>query len=184
MRKVPRSLLVCFALFSLVLLSVACGGSDTAATADGDDTDVAVAGDPATEEKAEAGKSPEPINVRESASVIDAFRDAAALQGIYFKEVPEGFPLNIIPLHPDGEIDKSSVNEEDFTLLQVIAGDKDGIFGWYKDHFEGLGFEAGNPFTMGTRTMVGFGGSDGEVSMTLSELEDGKIFVSLVLSQS
>ncbi len=85
---------------------------------------------------------------------------------------------------PVAQIDKSSVNEEDFTLLQVIAGDQDGIFGWYKDHFKGLGWSAGDPFTFGERTMVGFGGSDGEVSMTLTEREDGKIFVSLVLSQS
>jgi hypothetical protein len=111
-----------------------------------------------------------------------SFKEMAASKGIYFGEVPEGFPLDIIPLHPDGEIDKSAVNEEDFTLLQRVSSDKDAIFAWYKEHFEGLGWSAGDPFAFGGRTMVGFGGSDGKVDMTMSDQEDGRVFVSLVLS--
>ena len=74
-------------------------------------------------------------------------------------------------------------NEEDFTLLQVVPGDKDTVFAWYKKHFGKLGFKGDDPITVMGRTMVGFQGKDGQVSMTLSDQDEGKTFVSLVLSQ-
>jgi len=176
-----RSLSIWFALFTLLLV-VACGGGDTAeTTADGlGDTAAAKTAVPGGADQAEpAGGS---VASPEAESVAEFFKDMAATKGIYFGEVPEGFPLDIITLHPDGKIDNSAVNEEDFTLLQMVTGDKESIFGWFKDHFDDIGYRAGNPFTMGNRTMVGFTGSDGEVSMTLIDKEDGKVFVAQVLS--
>ena len=191
MFRVPRSILVCLTLISLVMLGTGCGGSEPSETGSGG---VAEAAAPSTQEKTgEVAEQPaggggrdgagaEQMNVRDAESVIEAFKEAAALEGIYFGEVPEGFPLDIIPVHPDGEIDKSSVDPDSFTLLQVIEGSKDSVFDWYKDHFEGLGFAAGDPFEFGGRTMVSFAGSDGEVSMTMSEQEPGRIFTSMALS--
>lgn len=177
-----RSFLVCLALFSLVTLGAACGGSDTAETAAGGSEDVAASG--SSKVKADDGKGgtaagPE---LPEAASVMESFRDMAASEGIYFGEVPEGFPLDFLPLYPDGEIEQSAVDEEDFTLLQVVPGDKDTVFAWYKKFYAGLGWSAGDPMTVLDRTMVGFVGSDGEVDMTMMDRDGGKTFVALLLS--
>lgn len=75
-----------------------------------------------------------------------------------------------------------------FEAWKVVADrtpnqDVDSVFEYYRDHFDEIGWSAGDPFTMGNRTMVGFGGPDGGVDMTLIDQGDGKTFVALALSQ-
>lgn len=187
MSTVLRSFLVCIALGSLIVFSVACGGSGADETASGED----VAGK-SVENAAPDGPSVKPEQKGETTDISQdspeaaimkgKFKEMAATEGIYFGEVPEGFPLEFIPVHPEGEIDKSSTGDGDFTLLQNVAGDKDSVFAWFKDHFEGLGWSVDAPFTMGDRTMIGVDGRDATVSMTLIEKDGGKTFVALVLS--
>lgn len=84
--------------------------------------------------------------------MANAFKAMAASEGIFFVEVPEGLPLAVISVHPNGEIDKSSIDEDDFTLLQIVTKDPDSVLAYYRDHFEGIGWSAGDPFTIGNRT--------------------------------
>jgi len=177
MNTFTRNLLVCLAPLAIGLFCISCGGSDSAdgaAEATGSST---ASGEAATGE-VESGSDAS----AESASVVEAFRKMAASEGIYIGEVPEGFPLDILPLYPDGEIDKSSVTEKDFSLLQVVPGDKDTVFAWYEKHFGKFGWSANDPITVIDRTMVGFQGKGGKVDMTLMDREEGKTFVALVLS--
>jgi hypothetical protein len=183
MHTVVRHFLICLALFSLVVIGGACGGSDTAEKAGGD-AEPSAANTPAP--KAGGDKRAETadgsLNTPEAALMKARFKEMAAAEGIYFGEVPEGFPLDFLPLYPDGEIDKSSIGDGDFTLLQNVPGDKDTVFAWYKKFYTGLGWASGNPFTTMGRTMVGFEGSDAEVDMTMIEKDGGNTFVALVLS--
>ena len=180
MITVLRSLLVCLALVSLAIPGIACGGSDTAEETVGGAADGAASEAPAGKEEEEATDNS--LKSPEAAEMMAKYREMAASEGIYFGEVPEGFPLDFIPLHPDGEIDKSSTGDGDFTLLQNVPVDKDTAFAWFKDFYGDLGWTVGDPFTMGNRTMTGIDGNGGEVSMTMISQDDGSTFVALVLS--
>jgi len=184
MNAVLRSTFTVFALFALVLFGAACGGSDTAEEASGDDAGGAVSSTPAPAAGGEkkAASSDNSMQTPEAAMMQSKFKEMAAQEGIYFGEVPEGFPTDIIPVHPDGAIDKSSTGNGDFTLLQVVAGDKDSTISWFRDHYKGLGFNVNDPVTVMGRTMVTGGGPAGELSLTFIDREEGKTFVAQVLS--
>lgn len=182
MNAILRGFVGVVALGSLVILGAACGGSDPAEETVGNgNTESAAAPDSSVSDGGGSGGTSSTETGAASAS--EAFKAMAASEGIYFGEVPEGFPLAIIPVHPDGEIDKSSIDEDGFTLLQMVNNDPDSVFAYYRDHFDGIGWSAGDPFSMGDRTMVGFGGPDAGVDMTLIDQGDGKTFVALALSQ-
>lgn len=179
-----RSLFTVLTLFSLVLIGAACGGSDTSEPAAGDVAGAAASSTPAA--KAGAGNAAEPTEGSmpspEAAAMMAKYREMAAQEGIYFGEVPEGFPTDIIPVHPDGAIDKSSTGNGDFTLLQVVDRDKDSTISWFRDHYKGLGFNVNDPVTVMGRTMVTGGGPAGELSLTFIDREEGKTFVAQVMS--
>jgi len=177
-----RSIGVVVTVGLVVIFGTACGGPESSDESAGNEAaDVAAAAVSSVSEGGESNEAAAPES--EAVSVADAFKAMAASEGIFFGEVPEGFPLNIIPLHPDGEIDKSSIDEDGFTLLQNVNKDVDSVLAHYKDHFDGLGWSAGSPFTMGERTMLSFEGPDGGVDMTLINQGNGKTFVALALSQ-
>ncbi len=182
MITVLRTLLVCLILVSLPVLGIACGGSDSAETAAGETADVATPGSPDATEEKKAESSDDSLSSPEAAMMVAKYKEMAASEGIYFGEVPEGFPLDFIPLHPDGKIDKSSTGGGDFTLLQNVPAEKDTVFAWFKDFYSDMGWTVGDPFTMGNRTMTGIDGNSGEVSMTMITQDDGSTFVALVLS--
>lgn len=174
--------IVVITLGSVAIFGAACGGSDSAEETVGHQEAVPAA---TTESSGSGvvdsgGSSSTLVN---STSAADAFKAMAASEGVFIGEVPEGFPLTIVPLHPDGEIDKSSIDEEGFTLLQMVSNDPDSVHAFYREHFDGIGWSAGDPFSMGDRTMVSFGGPDARVDMTLIGQGDGKTFVALALSQ-
>lgn len=182
MIAVLRSFFVIITIGSVVILGSACGGSDTVGEgAGGGAADVAAA--PASSEPGSGESSEASAPNSEAVSVSDAFKAMAATEGVFFGEVPEGFPLNIIPVHPEGEIDRSSIDEDGFTLLQNVSKDTESVLEYFVDHFDGLGWSAGAPFTMGERTMVGFDGPDGDVGMTMIDQGNGTTFVALALSQ-
>lgn len=177
-----RNFGVVVAIGLVVILGTACGGSDSSDEGvGGGASDAAAAPVSQVSENSESNEASAPK--AEGASVADAFKAMAASEGIYFGEVLEGFPLDIIPLHPDGEIDKSSIDEDGFTLLQNVDQNNDSVLAHYQKHFDGLGWSAGAPFTMGERTMLSFEGPDGGVDMTLINQGNGKTFVALALSQ-
>lgn len=182
MIAVLRSFFVIITIGSVVILGTACGGSDSVDEgAGGGAADVAAGPASSAPGSEETGETSAPKS--EAVSVSDAFKAMAASEGIFFGEVPEGFPLNIIPVHPEGEIDKSSIDEDGFTLLQNVNKDTDSVLGYFVNHFDGLGWSAGAPFSMGDRTMVSFEGPDGGVDMTMIDQGNGRTFVALALSQ-
>lgn len=182
MNSILRNFGFAAALGCLTIFGAACGGSDP--VEDGVVSGVsneAEAPDPSIPRDGDSGGVS--TSKTEAVSVAEAFKAMAAGEGIFIGEVPEGFPLEVVPVHPDGEIDKSSIDEDGFTLLQNVNKDADSVFQYYEDHFDGIGWSVGDPFTMGNRTMVSFGGPDGGVDMTLIDQGDGKTFVALALSQ-
>lgn len=175
--------LAMLALCSLIFLGTACDGTDPAEEAGGAAAEVATKSSPETPKGQSGEAAGGTLSLPEAASAKEAFKEMAARQGIHLGEVPEGFPLDFLPLYPGGEIDKSGVKEGDFTLLQVLPADKDTVLAWYKKFYAGLGWSSGKPITVMGRTMTGFEGKDAEVDMTLMDREGGKTFVALVLSR-
>ena len=184
MNAVLRTSLVVITLFAMVVFSPGCGGSDSAEQASGDGAGGADSSTPAPaaggSQKAEA--SDKSLQTPEAAMMKAKLKEMAAQEGIYFSEVPEGFPLEIIPVHPDGAIDKSSTGNGDFTLLQAVAQDKDSTMGWFREHYEDLDFNLGDAITVMGRTMITGSGPAGELSLTFIDQEEGKTFVAQVLS--
>lgn len=110
-----------------------------------------------------------------------AWRTAAASQGIYTGEIPDGFPVDFVPPHPDGSIDRSALQEGEATLLQKVPGTVDEVYAHYKGFYQGLGWSAADPITVAGRTMAGFSGDGAQVDITLIDQEDGTTFVALAL---
>jgi len=182
MIAILRSFFVIISIGFVVVFGTACGGSGSVdESADGQAAEVAEAPVTSSPESEEAAAAP--VSESEAVSVSDAFKAMAASEGIFMGEVPEGFPLTIIPVHPQGEIDKSSIDEDGVTLLQNIKNETGPVLEYYVDHFKGLGWSVGAPFSMGDRTMIGFDGPDGDVDMTMIDQGNGITFVALALSQ-
>ncbi len=114
-----------------------------------------------------------------ASSVKDALKAMAASEGIFFGEVPEGFPLDLLPLYPGGTIEQSAIDGKGATLLQVVPASKETVLNHYRDYYKKIGLSADEAMNIGGRIIVGFSGSDAEISMTISDREGGKSFVSL-----
>lgn len=171
-----------FLAYLVSLFVIACCASCSNSGTDGEAADVSDPVSAAMHEdggKADTGGT---MTSPQAASVMDAIKAMAASQGIHFGEVPEGFPLELLPLYPGGEIDKSNVSEDGFTLLQLVPADKDTAFSWYKKHYAKMGWSDNKLITVAGRTMTGFNGKDARVDMTLIDREEGKTFVALALS--
>ena len=181
MRKGLHFLFVCMAICSLTAFCMACGetevkdgGEETAAPEASaktpGDINHEVAEDPDTQPQA----------VTNTLSVKDALKAMAASKGIYFGEVPERFPLDLLPLYPGGTIEQSAIDDDGATLLQVVPASKETVLNHYRDYYKKLGMSVDTePMTVMGRTMVGFSGSAVKISMTMSDREEGKTFVSL-----
>lgn len=177
MNLTTRSFPVRFAFLFLAAGLVACGSSGN-----GDSPTGVSAADTAAM-PADTNKAPgSSAALPEAVSIADAIKDMAASSGIYIGEIPEGFPVDFMPLYPGGEIDKSSVKEDAVTLLQLAPADKETVFAWYKDFYRGIGWSDSKPVTVAGRTLTGFKGKNGRVDMTLIDREEGKTFVALALS--
>jgi hypothetical protein len=159
-------------------LLAACGGNDDPQPAEAGDVGVATGVSTGSAGEAERSTAAAADGAN---AVRDAIRAMAASEGMYFGEVPENFPLELLPLHPDGTIDKSAIGDGEATLLQQVAGDKNSVLSWYSEHYRRLGWSADDPVSAMGRTMVSFEGPDASVSMTLIEREDGTTFVALAL---
>jgi hypothetical protein len=184
MNRILQNFFVFLAILSFITLGTSCGSKETDETAKPQAADES-AGGPAglarqAAEPAE-GTSGTSEQTSKAASFKEAFKAAAATEGIFFGEVPEGFPLDFLPLYPGGEIDKSSLKDGEATLLQVVSDPKDKVFAHYRDFYTKLGWTAGDPMTVMDRTMVGFSGNGGQVDMTMINREGGKLFVALAL---
>ena len=181
MRKGLHYFFVCMSICSLIVFCTACGETDVK---DGDEETVATK----APDKAPGNKNHEVAEdtgaqqetIADTPSVKDALKAMAASEGIYFGEVPEGFPLDLLPPYPDGTIQQAASDDDGATLLQVVPDSKETVLNHYRDYYKKLGLSVDiEPVTVMGRTMVGFSGSAAEISMTLSDREDGKTFVSL-----
>ena len=182
MKTFLRGALAILSLFLLVIPGVACGGSDTAEKAEVAADGAATGGTSETVGKVSGEAADQTADSPGAAAVYEKIKAMAAADGLYFKEVPEGFPLEFIPLHPEGTILSSSVGKGDFGMSQSIPGTKDDIYAWFKTFYGELGWSPDDPRTVGSKTLAGFDGPDVMVSMALDTLPDGDILVDLLLS--
>jgi len=98
---------------------------------------------------------------------------------ISFKGMPEGFPVDLLPPYPKGEIDRSALSEGEGTLLQTSTDSLEIVLAYYTKLYQKKGFKREEPITFAGRTMRGFNKSGMSISMTLQTRDDGKTFFSL-----
>ena len=96
-------------------------------------------------------------------------------------EVPDGFPTNILPLYPGGEVERAALQPNEATVLQTSSDSEDDILAFYTKKFTVHGFKKENFVKVGGKNLGGFKGPDCTIHMTLQAREDGKTFFSLVL---
>lgn len=163
-----------FTMITLLVFGIACGVPDTEVAQEEAAAPIAAAASsspPATVPTEDSG----------SVAVSDAWKAAANSQGIYVGEVPDGFPLQFIPLFPGGEIERAALQDGEATLLQVVPATKEEVLAHYRDFYDGLNWQLAEPVTVAGRTMTGFSGGGAQVDMTLIDREEGKTFVALAL---
>jgi hypothetical protein len=182
MGKGLQHLFVCLAIVTIVSLGAACGSDEVEDSSKKDDISKSV--EKLSEEK--VPRTDEDVrvstqNISRTDSVHEALNEASESQGIFFGEVPEGFPIAFLPLYPGGTIDKSSIRGREATLLQVVPVPKDKAIAYYRNYYRELGWTANDPIALADRTMVFFSGNDARVDMTLIDREGGKTFVALAL---
>lgn len=182
MEKGLRRLFICLAILSLIACGNACGSKP--ADDDGNEEAASKTADELSEERARpTGGDAEipPHDNLTAASAHDALKTAASSQGLFFGEVPEGFPVEFLPLFPNGTIDKSSIRGREATLLQVVPASKEKVLAYYLTFYTNLGWTANNPIIAADRTLVYFSGNNSQVDMTLIDREGGKTLVALSL---
>jgi len=182
MGKGLQHLFICLAIFSLIALGTACGSNE--ADVGGNKDAVSKSGDKSPEEKAQQAVEDVGVPKQSASNAVsapEALKTAAASQGLFFGEVPEGFPVDFLPLYPGGTIDKSSIRGREVTLFQVVPASKDKAIAYYRNFYKELGWTANDPITVSGRTMVYFSGNGAQVDMTLIDREEGKTFLALAL---
>lgn len=182
MEKGLRRLFICLTILSLIALGTACGSKP--ADDDGKEAAASKTADEPSEERARpTGENTEipPHDNSTAASAHDALQTAAVSQGLFVGEVPKGFPLDFLPLFPNGTIDRSSIRGREATLLQVVPASKDKVLAYYRNFYTDLGWTANDPITAADRALVYFSGNGAQVDMTLMDREDGKTLVALSL---
>ena len=180
MNKTARYLFACIATCSFLMLFAACGENETE---NGVNTTAAPAG--AGSDRGERpGDAADPagaagdVSSQESA-VTNALRTLAASEGIYFGEIPEDFPTNLLPPYPGGTITQAAIQDDGATLLQIVPATKEKVYDHYRAYYKKIKITAAEPVTIMGKTMVGFSGKNAEISMTLKDNEDGTTFVAL-----
>ena len=182
MEKGLRHLFACLAIFLLIVFGFGCGSDEIDVAGKKADTSESAEKLPGENvQQADQDVSVPTQNTSRADSVYEALNEASASQGIFFGEVPEGFPLAFLPLYPGGTIDKSSIRGREATLLQVVPAPKDKAIAYYRNYYRSLGWTADDPIPLADRTMVFFSGNDARVDMTLIDREEGKTFVALAL---
>ena len=182
MGKGLKYFLVCLAILLLVAMGAACGSNQTE-----DEGNKTTASESAAESSGEkARQAVEDVrvpaqNTSKTTSVQEALNAAAASQGMFFGEVPKGFPVDFLPLYPGGTIDKASIRGREATLLQVIPVSKEKAITHYREFYKDLGWTSNDPITVADRIIVNFSGNGAQVDMTLIDREEGKTFVALAL---
>lgn len=98
---------------------------------------------------------------------------------ISFKGMPDGFPVELIPPYPDGEVERSALTDGRGTLLQTSSDSPEKVLAYYENFYKEKGFRQNKPVTVMGRIMLGFDSDDEGISMTLQVRDDGKTFFSL-----
>ncbi|MFC1854023.1 hypothetical protein ACFL27_27880 [candidate division CSSED10-310 bacterium] len=93
--------------------------------------------------------------------------------------LPPGFPTDILPLYPNGKVDRAAVSDGEGTLLQVTPDSQDEVLKYYKNLYGQKGYKTDTPMTLFGKMMLGFKKSDSVISMTLQKRDDGQTFFSL-----
>ncbi len=171
-----RNNIALIAMLALITLGIACGAPDSEVAQE-------VVADPISAGDSPSSDSPTTVTTEDgdSASAVDALKAAANSQGIYVGEVPDGFPLQFIPLFPGGEIERSALQDGEATLLQVVPASKEDVLTHYRKFYDGLNWQRSEPITVAGRTMAGFSGGGAQVDMTMIDRGEGKTFVALAL---
>jgi len=181
MKKGLSSILSYLAVFSLMLSVAACGSNEAVDSETNSTPSKAV--EKSVEEKAPQASealADKPAQAAPESAVPQALKAMAASEGIYFDEIPEDFPVSIVPPFPGGEIEQAAIDDNgDATLLQLLPVGKDEALKHYSKIYDDLGWKSDDPITIMGRTMVGFTKKGSNVDMTLIDREGGKTFVAL-----
>jgi hypothetical protein len=94
-------------------------------------------------------------------------------------KLPDGFPTDILPIYPRGEVDRGALNGREATLLQRSDDNIDTIIKFYTKHFSSNGWETQAKIEAMGRTMLGFTKGSEKVDMMLMVEEEKRTFFSL-----
>lgn len=100
-----------------------------------------------------------------------------------FGQLPEGFPVDLLPPYPGGKIERSALKDGEATLLQSSSDPRDTVHEYYRDFYRNGGWEETTPREVMGRTFVSYRGTQGIIHMTLNARPDGATFFSLVHSR-
>ncbi len=181
MKKSLPSILFYLAVFSLMISVAACGSNETDdSKADSTPSKVAEKSVEENDPQTAPALPDKSDHTAPAAAMPEALKAMAASEGIYFGEIPEDFPVSVVPPFPGGEVEQASLEDNgEATLLQVVPVGKDEALEHYQKFYGRLGWNSDEPITIMGRTVVGFTKKDSQVDMTLMDRDGGKTFVAL-----
>jgi len=181
MKKGLPSILFYPAVFLLMLSVAACGSNEA------DDSEANSIPSKAVEKSIEENSpqtsealADKSAQTAPESAVPQALKAMAASEGIYWDEIPEDFPVSIVPPFPGGEIQQASMDDNgEATLLQLLPVGKDEALEHYSKFYDDLGWKSDDPMTIMGRTLLSFTRKGSNVDMTLIDRDGGKTFVAL-----